>query len=439
MTHPAPHEWLLARPSLVSVRGYAQGGGEVVATRTGFFVSANLIVLGMFLDDLSVKNRRVFDCQDQEILSLEVLARDLTADLHLAYVKIENGRPGFPPAVTSPPNVGDVLRLLGPLDDCTEFECTEFEFQGVRELPGWGSVLRIAFATDELDGDLIVNQDGELVGVHRFGVEDRKAEDRRIPFDPGPLDGSPIVNEDGQLVGVARYRLVDGQQEQFGLPASCVFSLLQQGVSSALEGQEQRGAEIAALKDELANVARRLKTKLARQKVALDESTTAAAYYQERANRWEEQYERLKRLQRKAIRRVLVLIAVILTAWSFPRAFREGSQVKVYSPAGRTYPAMYVAEGHGRGTIRFSNGNHVPLQSTECASDGGFAGSSCDGYDSRGKLWIVAYSYSDQLAHPVAFLLGCGWLGTAIWLIRKAFRARHSAKVAGQNVIAQSK
>lgn len=190
--------WDRVQASLVTVRGRKEDGS--IATRAGFFLSSDCIVISLFSDDDSVTVTRVHDWQDKEI-TFEVLASDYGWDLHLARVASERKGAGFRFAATVPPNVGDVLRVMAL------GEYTEFEFEGVRELHDWGTFLRISCTEQQ--------------------------------------DGAPLLNEDGGLVGVALCRLVDDKQEQFGLPLSCVFPLLQSALYSASEVQEQLNTQVA--------------------------------------------------------------------------------------------------------------------------------------------------------------------------------------------------
>src|SRR5579871_5858959 len=87
--------WERLRPNLVTTNGY-DSDGQLVASRTGFYLCTNLIILGLFLDDADrVRKIRVFNSQDEEI-TWDLVARDDTTDVHLACVEnAEDIRVGF--------------------------------------------------------------------------------------------------------------------------------------------------------------------------------------------------------------------------------------------------------------------------------------------------------------------------------------------------------
>lgn len=294
------------RSCIITVEGRTTA--DFVLERVGFFLSPEFIVIGRFLDRADIASIRVFDWQGNDI-DFEIWASDESWDLHLARVvsvhKVGGFGPavtipptpggnrgsiimrevlgGFRPAVTVPPNVGDMLRIVAPS------ESPPFEFQGVREHEEFGTVLRISCAPRE--------------------------------------DGAPIVNEDDELVGVARCRFVD-RQEEYGLPLSCVFVLLQWALSSALESSGHisesepksglTAEEVDALMDELTAAQQEkegLKKKLARKKEDLDEKSATAAYYQELAGRWQMENQRIKRFRELGLIAIAGAIIFAVTVW----------------------------------------------------------------------------------------------------------------------------
>ncbi len=258
---------------LVTLHGY--NADAWIARRTGFFLSHNLIVIGLFSDDHGVTRTLAYDQEEKEI-SFEVLESNDVWDLHLARVESEHKPRGFlSAAATVPPNVGDLLRVLAPGGD------TEFEFEGVREhSEDWGTVLRISCADHQ--------------------------------------DGAPLLNEEFELVGIARCRSVDGQQEQFGIPLAGLFSLLQGALQGQAEMLAATNPKIESLQDELTSTVHErdeLKKKLAKQKEALDEKTASEVAHQKQAGRWLLENQRVKGLRLLGAAAVIGAVAFLTTVW----------------------------------------------------------------------------------------------------------------------------
>jgi hypothetical protein len=175
--------------SLVALRGY-DADGHLVATRTGFLLDDNLVVAGSFKDRPEIGQINIFH-KDDDVTGPEVYVCQ-QADLRLYevnYSLLDYGYIGtrWKPRVGdfTPPNVGDDLFAIG-----WDGSRVEFEFQGVREIAHWGTVLRVPI----------------LMG--------------------GEMDGSPVVNEAGCLVAIVRSRLVDGEDLSFALPISWLSNLI---------------------------------------------------------------------------------------------------------------------------------------------------------------------------------------------------------------------
>jgi hypothetical protein len=172
--------------------------GKLVRRRSGFLLDDTLVVTGSFKDDESVSSVQIvhrgddllpdeseptpLDVHEAGDLRLYIVdRREMSSDWEMVTADI------------TPPNVGDVIAVA------TDEDWLAFEFERVRELPGWGTVL-------ELPADGVTPD----------------------------MDGAPIVNEQGRLVGITRVRWVEGEQLAFGLPVRWLFDLFRGTLSSKL-------------------------------------------------------------------------------------------------------------------------------------------------------------------------------------------------------------
>jgi hypothetical protein len=181
--------------SIVMLRGF-DSEERIIATRRGFLLSNDLVVSGSFTDDPEVASSRIYH-GDDDISGLELAAY---GELDLRLFKVNYGLVDYKTigirwdakaAELTPPNVGDTLLVVGT--DVWQ----EFEFEGVREIPVWGTVLRIPDDVATFAGD-----------------------------------GAPVVAESGGLVGIVRTRIVEGNSLSFALTISPLFDLVRKALAT---------------------------------------------------------------------------------------------------------------------------------------------------------------------------------------------------------------
>jgi hypothetical protein len=196
-------------PSIVTHQAYDEAD-RIVGRRVGFFLGP-LLVLGSFADEPHTNWKEVFDSDNHPITCEERLASDNDVDLHLVSVASHDlaGHESVVRLASGFPEAGGILRCLCPDGSVA------LRFRGIRQLPEWGTVLRISpeedSAADQLiDGAPLLNEDGELVGVLR----DRTPAHIKLRVSLGFEAGVPEV--------------------RFGLPASRLFPLFQEALTNKM-------------------------------------------------------------------------------------------------------------------------------------------------------------------------------------------------------------